>query len=485
MAPCDTAQRKIGVLTLKNGLLLEDGELIYYEDDVPKHAGVVKIGKDIYYISSKGKAVKGQYIVHGEMTNGILKHGTYTFGEDGKLVKGSYIAPIKKKNKPRARATKRESLRKKWKKTKNKPVIFGALALTVMLLAAIWLVDSGRINVLLRSKPKPPTTSQVSNAVAKLPEFTEDVLLCTKAAKQEFDGKLSLAAAAESGTPYKPFCFQYSLVGCSGDLFIGEKEDLSDAQQYDLPERQTQITIDNLKTDTTYYYMVIVEDQEFTGSFHTAPANRFVNIPGLRNTRDIGGYETLDGKKIKQGMLIRGVEIDGLQNAAYFIPARELENVQKTFGFVFEMDFRSSEIYIGDYTSRLGVDHRFYGGPMYGEIFSKASHWSLKEIFSDLADPDKYPMYMHCTWGQDRTGTIIYLLQGLLNVSEQDMRREYTLSGYVEPKLIDGAKIDVVTSGLQPYAGNTIQEKIVTFLKTEIGVTQAEIDSIRAILLEE
>lgn len=472
------------MFSLKNGLLLEDGELIYYENDVPKHAGVIKIGKDIYYIGSKGKAAKGQHVVHGEMTNDIIKRGTYTFGEDGKLIKGSYIAPIKKKKpkKKKPKAKKKESLCKKWKKTKNKPVIIGMLALTVMMLAVVWLADSGRLQMLLRPTP---SVSQSAGTKVKLPEFTEDVLLCTKAAKQEYDGKLSLAAAAESGSPYKPFYFQYSLVGCSGELFIGEKEDLSDARHYDLPEKQSYVTIDNLKTDTTYYYTVTTKDQEFHGSFHTAPSTRFVYIPGLLNTRDIGGYETLDGKKVKQGMLIRGVEMDGLGNASYFVPFYALEDVQKTFGFVYDMDLRSSEIYNGTYTSRLGVAHKFYGAGMYGEIFSKDAQWNLKQIFSDLADPGKYPMYMHCTWGQDRTGTIIYLLQGLLNVSEQDMRREYTLSGYVEPKLIDGAKIDVVAAGLQSYEGNTLQEKIVTFLKTEVGVTQAQIDSIRSILLED
>lgn len=478
---------------MKEGLIFEENELRYYKHGELYHAGVIQVDGAIYYIDSHGRAVKGEHIVHGVMCNGILKRGTYTFGEDYKLVKGSYRPPRKRKKLIRKRHSSKTHHSSRAVNTAHIGVI-----LVVCLVMLVFL--SGMISIMLKDRPVVPDiepatptlnespaeqTAPVVDALV-LPTFTEDVLLCSESAKMLYDHTLDITQANMQEDPYRPMVFEYQMPGVDGILQLSESSSMTGAQEYILSKDAKSLEIHNLKTDTTYYYVVRVNGEDYPGSFHTAASNRFLSIPGIVNLRDIGGYQTLDGKTVKQGLLIRGTEIDGLVNSEYFIPTEALPQVADTFGFVHDMDLRGPETYPGQYRSRLGSDvtHKFYSSPGYGQIFDPVNHEALRQIFADLAEPANYPMYMHCTWGRDRTGTIVFLLQGLLNVAPEDMILEFKLTGYEASDIVDSTYMDVLIWGLDGYQGDTLQEKIISFLTTTVGVTDQQIASIQSIFLE-
>lgn len=47
------------------------------------------------------------------------------------------------------------------------------------------------------------------------------------------------------------------------------------------------------------------EAKEDKGTTDTMPADRFLNIEGLRNARQLGGYIGADSRAIKKGLLLR------------------------------------------------------------------------------------------------------------------------------------------------------------------------------------
>ena len=107
------------------------------------------------------------------------------------------------------------------------------------------------------------------------------------------------------------------------------------------------------------------------------------------------------------------------------------------------------------------------------------------------ADSSKFPAYFHCSYGRDRTGTLGFLLLGMLGVSRLDIQRDYEMTflsqfggggGSAAAALASLNKtIDWVTAN---YAvGGTLKESCEAYLRAA-GLTNAEIAAIRANMLE-
>lgn len=76
------------------------------------------------------------------------------------------------------------------------------------------------------------TVESTTDAVKiTLPEFSEDVLLCSTAARSEYDGLITLEEAVQAGDPYRSFLFEYKLDGTSGCLLLEEDQALTDPRE--------------------------------------------------------------------------------------------------------------------------------------------------------------------------------------------------------------------------------------------------------------
>lgn len=256
-------------------------------------------------------------------------------------------------------------------------------------------------------------------------------------------------------------------------------------QSYELKANQRSLELTSLKTGAQYQYRILVflsggTSHGIVGTFETAVSPRILSIPGIRNVRDIGGWETVDGKTIRQGLLYRGSEMDGAVEDELLLTDDGQQDMLTKLGIRTDMDLRSE----GEGYGALGanVRHTYYDVPFYDGIFTEEGGAAVRKVFEDLSDPKSYPVYLHCTYGTDRTGTICCLLEALLGLSEEDLIREYELSALAYDAA-DREQIQSTIDRLESWDGADIQEDVELYLQS-VGVTQAQIEQIRSIFLQ-
>lgn len=313
--------------------------------------------------------------------------------------------------------------------------------------------------------------------------------------KGEYSAEVLYNALREDGrldTPL-PVVLHYSIKNipaklsvASQQVVVSQYEDFRNAQIHPVAPQARRALIYNLNTNTTYYCRVTVtlsDGSEISadGTFTTAASPRFVLIDGIRNCRDIGGYQTIDGQTIRQGMIYRGTELDGAVSDKYVLTQTGMGTMLRELGIRTEIDLRAHDTPgVRDMLGSAAV-HNHYGVLSYSESFTDQGKEAIRILFADLADPAAYPVYLHCTYGADRTGTVCYLIEALLGLSEDDLYREWELSAFLVGGAFQEEMAEFIES-LQEFEGDTMQAKAENFLLSA-GVTAEEIESIRRIML--
>ena len=186
-------------------------------------------------------------------------------------------------------------------------------------------------------------------------------------------------------------------------------------------EKKTDTTfaeIYNLVPGVKYFYEVLDGNGQVLTSGSFAPYGPLRMIYGVAgNVRDLGGWPA-DGGHIAYGKVYRGAAFSRR------MPESAKDIFRKDLGIDVDLDLRGikdSEAHVGPVIE--GVEYIKFpveknlgrGTGNTQELYQQA----IRSIIGYLGEGKS--VYFHCAGGADRTGTLAFLIEALLGVSESDL----------------------------------------------------------------
>lgn len=323
-------------------------------------------------------------------------------------------------------------------------------------------------------------------------------------------------------------------------ILIGKKPDLSDARVWFKAVKETdkatgresgkdqsqknekyEVPYANLEINTTYYWRVCTRGycgwgcnpkhgceackkvcESEIASFKTEDfAPRWMAIEGrVGNMRDLGGRKTVDGRRVKQGMIYRGQGLNdnsatGEIRGRNRLTAADVEYMTGTLGIKTDLDQRSPGEVADMTASPLGPSVKWIHNPSscYAGIFLEDGKKAMAKNFRVFCDPANYPIYFHCIGGADRAGSLAYTLNGILGVERHLLNTDWESTFYPTlPEMRSDYKDHTFwcgewhfDDGFAKYGdANTSWNKRIELYLLDCGVTMEEIEKFRSIMLE-
>ncbi|QMU08547.1 tyrosine-protein phosphatase [Levilactobacillus suantsaii] len=160
-----------------------------------------------------------------------------------------------------------------------------------------------------------------------------------------------------------------------------------------------------------------------------------INLTGAPNARDMGGYRTKSGQKVRLGRLLRSDSLDKLtagdmvqlQSSLHLkqvVDLRTTDQIKKSPDQLIEgVNYLQASV-LG---TRSNYDDDDTG--MYHDMaFKPAAKRSYHTLLTLMAAQKKGSLLFHCSHGMDRTGTAAAIIYTILGVSRRDIQRDYLLS---------------------------------------------------------
>ena len=266
---------------------------------------------------------------------------------------------------------------------------------------------------------------------------------------------------------------------------------------YNLTYKKGSYCLSNLFPFHVYKISRFSSADELIEEYFIQPTNprRFISTEYIINLRDLGGIKVNDGTN-RYGILYRGAQIPD-----YFTNRSRLDEdlqIMQDLGIQVEIDIRNNEEVQStkDIKAKYAMqDQSFIAGAEYLQIPVNA--------YSDAVEMDNYKhdrtvsalhaiidsvnngkvVYYHCAAGVDRTGTISFLLEGLLGADEQSLDEDYGLQLTTQTKIYDSQReYKKMKQYMFEYRGDNLQEKFFNWF-IDSGFTEKELKQFQAIMI--
>ncbi|AFC30803.1 Protein tyrosine/serine phosphatase [Paenibacillus mucilaginosus 3016] len=258
------------------------------------------------------------------------------------------------------------------------------------------------------------------------------------------------------------------------------------------------------------------------------PVSRIIPYQGANNFRDMGGYETEDGRRVKYGLFFRSAELHGLTE-------NDLLHLH-TLGIRTVLDYRHEQeaalkpdpaiagavyecipAFAADLPIAAAQSHTMeellggaqtggFGPEMLAGFYAKLpfGNASYRRLMDLIQEPERLGLLHHCAAGKDRTGVGSALILLALGVPEETVMLDYLLTNEglasfkaeilarIAPALDERALqgFQAIMAAKPEYlnaALDAIKERYGSYeayFEQEYGLTAGRLDALRSYCLE-
>ncbi len=244
---------------------------------------------------------------------------------------------------------------------------------------------------------------------------------------------------------------------------------------------------------------------------------RHLELEGTVNTRDIGGYATVDGRQTRWGRLLRSDSLHQLTPKSQqtlidwglrsVLDLRKSKEMQKTRNVFFDSDRVTyyHQNMVGDTLIREretipeGLEYVEHMRWSYSVVLDRRkSH--IHDTLCLLSQPDTMPALVHCAGGTERTGLIVALVLGIAGVPDETIAEDFGLTArFSYPRYLEShPEVSADAYTLEDHQAQVCRpDTMLAVLRTleerycdvvgyarNIGMSEAQIEALREAVVE-